>query len=344
MNIKNYSSIFAVLLAVFFTACQTESTTEVHSTKETITKTTPLSTYIERVAMQKTSQDNIIDNTNCFMIKLPYVVTVNSIQITIKSSSDYLLVQNNINAYLYDNDIVTIQFPVVVVMNDYSEKTLTNQTDFNNLISLCQASTATFGKINCIAINYPIVINIYDSNNQIASTTSIANNQSLFDFFDNLEDNQFVAINYPINITNSNGVTSTITSNNQFEDSIKATIDTCTENASSALDFVKILTLNRWKISYCYYDNYEKTSVYDGYTFVFDSNYKAVATKAGITYNGTWSTKVDNGMREFRIIIEPDPLKKLDEGWKVFEFNDSQLRFRDSDGSNESDYLYFQKI
>ena len=63
-----------------------------------------------------------------------------------------------------------------------------------------------------------------------------------------------------------------------------------------------------------------------------------------MAYNGTWSTKVDNGVREFEIKIELDPLKKLDEGWKVFEFNNSQLRFRDiKEDNNETDYLYFVK-
>lgn len=343
MNFKNYLNIFALLLVVFFTACQTESSTEVHSTKETITKTTPLSTYVQRVAMQTTSQDNIIDNSSCFMIKFPYVVTVNSVQITIKSSSDYVLVQNNINAHSYDNDIVYIQFPVVVVLNDYSEKNLANQTAFNTLISECQTNSNSFGKINCITITYPIVITIYDSNNQIASTNSLTNDQSLFNFFNNLNSNQFLAINYPINITNSNGVTVVITDNSQFEDNIKAALDNCVQNVNPSLDFLKILTSNSWKLTYCFYDNYEITSNYNGYIFVFNSNYKVVATKSGIIYNGTWSTKVDNGVRELAIKFETDKFDKLSEDWKVFEFNDSQLRFRHSDGINETDYLYFER-
>ncbi len=343
MNFKNYLNIFVLLLVVFFTACQTESTTEIHSTKETITKTTPLSTYILRVTMLKTSQDNIIDNSSCFMVKFPYVVTVNGVQIAIKSESDYVLVQNNINAHSYDNDIVTIQFPVVVVLNDYSEKSLANQTDFSNLIAACQANSSTFGKINCITIAYPIVITIYDSNNQLASTNTITNDKNLFNFLNNLNSNQFLAINYPINSTNTNGVTVAIADNNQFEDTIKAAIDNCTQNTNPSLDFIKTLTTNTWKIAYSYYDKNEKTVVYDGYTFLFNSNYTATATKLGVTYNGTWSSKIDNGIREFKIKFETDKLDKLSEDWKVLEFNDSQLRFRHSDDSNETNYLYFEK-
>ena len=105
---------------------------------------------------------------------------------------------------------------------------------------------------------------------------------------------------------------------------------------------MQILTNNSWKISYYYHDN-EKTSIYEGYNFTFNPNYKVIATKLGITYNGTWSTKTDNGVREFEIKFQSDPLKELDEGWKAVEFNNSQLRFNDKENSSEPVYLYFTK-
>ncbi|WP_395050607.1 hypothetical protein [Flavobacterium sp.] len=337
-----YSFCVLVLFVSLFTACQTESTVEIYSTKETIIKTTPLTTYIERVVMQKTSQDNIIDKSNCFMVKLPYIVTVNNVQISVNTVNDYQLVQMNINAYSNDNDIVNIHYPVTVILNDYSEKILENQNAFNNLIIECQANSKDFGKINCITINFPITINVYDSSNQIASTASIINNKLLYSFFENLEDNKFIAISYPITITNSNGQNTVVTTNSQFEDLIKSAVDTCPDNTIPSLDFIQTLVSNSWKISYYFHES-EKTSAYDGYTFTFNSNYKVVATKSGISYNGTWSTKVDNGVREFEIKFESDPLGKLNEGWKVFEFNNSQLRFRHTEDINDNDYLYFEK-
>jgi hypothetical protein len=341
---KNFINLFCVslFLVVFFSACQSESVVEIYSTRETITKTTPLSTYIQRVAMQSTSQDNIIDKTSCFMIKFPYVVTVNYAQIAINSSSDYLLVQANINANAYDKDIVYIQYPVTVIGNDYSEKSISSQSALTNLIAECQSNSDDFGKINCISISYPITINIYNSSNQIASTSTITDSKMLYDFFENLEDDKFIAVSYPITITNSNGQNSSITSNSQFEDYIKNVIDTCPENTSSTLDFMQIITSNPWKISYYFHDTV-KTSVYEGYSFIFNSNYTVIATKSGVSYTGSWSTKVDNGVREFDIKFDTDLLKELDEGWKVFEFNNSQLRFRDAEDNNDTDYLYFEK-
>lgn len=338
----NFRKGIALLLVVFLTACQTESLVEIHSTSETITKTTPLTTYVERIVMQITSQDNIIDHSNCFMIKFPYTVTVNNTQISINSSNDYQLVQLNIDANSNDNDIVNIHFPIIVILEDYAEKSIVSQSALNNLITECSSDSDDFGKINCININFPITINIYDSNNQVANTTTLTNNQSLYDFFDDLEDNEFIAISYPITITNSNGQNIIITSNSQFEDVIKSAVDTCPNSTNTTLDFMQVITSNPWKISYYFHDN-EKTSIYNGFTFVFNSNYKVIATKSGVSYNGIWSSKVDNGVREFEIKFESDLLKELDEGWKVFEFNNSQLRFRDTEDNNDNDYLYFEK-
>lgn len=341
---KNFIKLFwfLLLIVVFFSACQSESVVEKYSTRETITKATPLSNYIQRVAMQTTNQDNIVDKTSCFMVKFPYKVTVNTIQITINSSSDYQLVQTNINANSNDNDIVYFQFPITVILNDYSEKIISSQKDLTNLITECQSNSDDFGKINCVTIKYPITINIYNSSNQIASTSTITDSRMLYNFFENLEDNKFLAISYPVIITNSNGQNSSITSNSQFEDYIKSSIDFCPENTTSTLDFIQVITSNTWKISY-YFHDIVKTSVYEGYTFTFNTNYKVIATKSGVSYNGSWSTKVNNGVREFEIEFESDVLKELDEGWKVFEYNSSQLRFRETEDNNDNDYLYFEK-
>ena len=341
-NTRNYIVVFSFLLVFLFSACQTGSVEEVHSTNATITKTTPLANFIQRLAMPSTSQDNIIDKSSCFTVNFPYHITVNNEVIDLKSTADYLLVQKNINANSNDNDLISIHFPITVTLKDYSIKSLTSQTDFNNLVVGCTANSNDFGKINCLNINFPITINSYNSNNQIASSISITNNQLLYTFITNLSSDKFIAISYPISITDSNGQNVVILNNDQLENVIKNAVETCTDNSIKPLDFIQIITNNSWRISY-YFKDKDQTLSYDGYKFVFNSNFKVVATKNGIVYNGTWETKVDNGIREFKIKFESDLLNDLDEGWKIIEFNDSQLRFRNQDGNNENDYLYFEK-
>jgi hypothetical protein len=336
--------LLATVLSFVFFSCQSEITDEQYSTKETITKTTPLITYVERIVMQKTAQDNIIDQTDCFMVKFPYTVTVNAVDITLNSAADIALVENNIALSTIDTDVVSIHFPITVIFNDYKQETLDSLSDYTDLLHDCAEKSDDLPQINCLNINYPISINRYDSNNQIASSLTIQDNQALYYFIDNLEDNQFVAVGYPITVTSSNGYPITVTNNSQLEDLIKEALDNCSENTNTAPDFVQVLSNGAWKISYFYHDE-ERTTVYSGYQFSFKSDYTVVASKSGISETGTWSIKTNNGEREFKIDFDADPLKKLEENWEVFEFSTSELRFRDpSDNSLETDYLYFTKI
>jgi hypothetical protein len=342
LSSKNYLHFLTVVSLFLFFSCQSEIDEQQYSTQETITNSSPLTTYLQRVAMVKTVEDNAIDQSSYCTIKFPYNVTVNDVVIAINSASDYQKVLDNINAYSNDNDIVKIGFPVTMIYYNYIEKIIGNQSDFDSLLAYWNAEPDLLSKINCLNINYPITINIYNSLNQIASSVQITSDKLFFDFIKNLNGSQFIALSYPISIVGSNNSVTTIANNSQFENAIKYAIDNCPENSNASLDFAQVITSNSWKISYFFQDT-EKTSNYDGYTFTFNANYTVTALKSGVSYNGTWTTKTDNGVREFEMKFESDILKKLDEGWKVFEFNNSKLRFRQNDDNTDNDYLYFEK-
>jgi len=99
-----------ILSLLFVLSCQSEIDEQQFSTQETITKSSPLTTYLQRVAMVKTVEDNIIDQSNYCTVKFSYNVTVNDVVIPINTTSDYQKVRDNINAQSNDNDIVKIGF------------------------------------------------------------------------------------------------------------------------------------------------------------------------------------------------------------------------------------------
>lgn len=335
---------FLVILIGIFFSCQSEITDEKHSTKETITKKTPLTSYVKRIVMQKTADDNIIDQSDCFMIKFPYIVTVNKVDITINSLEDISLVGKNIALSSIDTDEVLIHFPIKVIFRDYKELSINSQKDFSDLLNDCIKNSDELPQINCLSFNYPIMINRYDSSNEIASSISVKNNQDLFSLIENLDDNQFISLKFPITVNITNGYPLTIANNSQLEDIIKESLSNCSQNINVSLDFNQLLISRPWKISY-YFDDEERTSIYNGYEFSFKSDNTVVATKSGISKFGTWFIKSNNGEREFKIEFDADPLNKLEEDWEVFEFSTSELRFRDPGDNNlETDYLYFSKI
>lgn len=344
VRLINYLRFFSV--AVFFSSlfsCQSEISEQKYNTQETITKTSPLTSYLKRVSMAETVDDNIIDKSSYCTIKLPYTVTINNVNIAVNSTTDYQKILDNINAHSDDNDDVKINFPVTMIYYNYIEKFIENESDFNLLLAYWNAEPDFLFKINCLNINYPITISSYNSTYQIASSSEILNDNAFFDFINNLKENQFIALNYPISISDNSNNRTIISNNSEFENAIKYAIDNCQNNSNTSLDFIDVITKNSWSISYFYDDN-DKTISYSDYTFVFKNDNTLTATNnSEIPVSGRWETKINNGVREFKVSFSSDNLlHQLDEDWKLFEFNNSHLQFRKEE-SNNNHYLYFEK-
>jgi len=333
---KKYLSI-----AVFFLllSCQSEINEQDTNVQGTITNASPLTTYLQRVAMVKTVQDNFIDKSSYCTVKLPYTVTVNNEQIAVNTTADYQKVLDNINASPYDDDIVKIDFPVTMVFYNYVEKVIPNESDFDSLLDYWNNQPDLLSKINGLNINYPISVNIYNSANQVGSSVSIISDQAFFNFIKNLNSSQYISLNYPISIADYNYSTKSITNNLEFENAIKYAIDYCPEN-NLALDFETTITKGSWGIPY-FFDELDKTSSYSGYSFVFKNDNSVIATKGTTSEIGQWETTMQSGERELKVNFGTDPLNKLNNSWKLFEFNNSQIRLRNVTSSTK--YLYFEK-
>jgi hypothetical protein len=335
--LKKYLSIAAFL---FLLSCQSDMEEQSYNPQGTVTNVSPLTTYLQRVAMVKTVQDNVIDRSSYCTIKLPYTVTVNNANIAINTTADYQKVIDNINANNYDNDVVTIGFPVTMVYYNYIEKLIPNEADFNALIDYWNLNPDLLSKINGLNINYPITINIYNSANQVGSSVSIISDEAFFNFIKNLSSTQYISLKYPISVVDYNNQTKAITSNLDFENAIKYAIDYCPENNIVSLDFAATITKGSWSIPYFFIDS-EKTSSYTGYSFVFKSDKSVVATKGAASETGQWDSTIQNGVRELKLNFSSELLGKLNDNWKLFEFNNSQIRLRDV--SYSTHYLYFEK-
>ncbi|MNQ69084.1 hypothetical protein D3C85_836620 [compost metagenome] len=335
--LKKYLSILTFL---FLLSCQSDMDEQKNNGQGTITSVSPLATYMQRVAMVPTVQDNIIDGSTYCTIKLPYTVTVNNTQIAINTTADYQKVSDNINASGYDDDIVKIDFPVTMVYYNYIEKNIPNEADFDSLIDYWNMYPDLLSKINGLNINYPITINIYNSANQMASSVSIISDQAFFNFIKNLNYSQYISLQYPISIVNYHNQTKSITNNSDFENAIKYAIDYCPENNLVSLDFEATITNGSWIIPYFFVDS-EKTASYSGYSFVFNSDQSVIATKGMTSETGQWECSMLNGVKELKLNFSTELLGKLNYNWKLFEFNNSQIRLRDV--NNSTNYLYFEK-
>lgn len=345
LSFKKNICFLSVLNLFMLFACQSEESEQEFNSQETIANSSPLTSYVQRIAMVKTVQDNVIDQSSYCTIKLPYEVDVNGVKIPINSATDYQKVWDNINAVDTDTDDVKIKFPVTMVYYNYYEKLLNNQSDYQQLLDYWNALPDLLSKINCLSIKYPITINVYNTVNQIGSSVKVVDDKTFFLFINNLNNNQLIAIKYPISIIAYNNSVTTIATNLQFENAIKEAIDNCPENHNNSLVFSDVLGSVSWKISY-FYDDYQKSLMYKDFVFLFKDDKSLTATKSGMIYTGHWETKMNNDNQEFKITFDSDELQDLNKNWTLFEFNASQIRFRGvlEEAGKETDYLYLEKV
>nr|WP_294786174.1 hypothetical protein [uncultured Flavobacterium sp.] len=334
---------YLLVTPFLFLSCQSEIDEQSSNMQGTVSKESPLTSYMQRVAMVPTVQDNVVDGSSYCTIKFPYTVRVNNQQIAVNAAADYQKIIDNINASTTDDDIVKIDFPVTMVYYNYIEKFIPNQNDFDTLIDYWNLYPDLLSKINGLNIQYPITINSYNSLNQAVSSQSIVSDQTFFNFIKNLNDSQYISLKYPISVVDYDGKTKSLASNLDFENAIKYAIDYCPENNIASYDFVQTITKGSWNIPY-FFDASDQTTSFSGYSFVFKSDNSVTATKGAVTETGQWEFLSQYGAGKLILTFNSQPLSKLKVtyyGWNLFEINNSEIRLRAV--SNNSSYLYFSK-
>lgn len=342
---KTIKYLLMSFTAIVFISCQNEEILVIQDTTQNLTTVSPLTSLISRVSQNPTSNDNVLDDTSCFNIQLPVIVIVNGTHITVSNRNDYHTVQNALDAFSNDDDIVNFVYPITIQYQNFSTQLITNVDQLDDAIDNCDEDDDGFDEIDCIHINYPIKIDIYNTNSQIAKTITIQNDTDLYNFLEDIESNVFISINYPISITDPNGQKVIITNNSAFENSIEDGIKDCDTNSGTGgnQNFTAVLTDGTWHVSY-FFDNIDETSNYNGYNFTFNSNGSVAAVKGTNNIGGTWSTSVNSGQDIFLLKFDDSRLDELEDDWKITEYTTTKVRLKnESSSSGETDYLYFTK-
>ncbi len=341
MKIKYFINL--VLLVLLFGACQKEEDDSNNSTSpNNIVANSPLANLIARTSQNPTAVDDVLDNSSLIKMQLPVTVTVNGNIITVATSADYQLVQDAKDAYSNDNDIVYCVYPITIQFKNYTTQVINTYNQLYDAIQACGIDDG-FDEIDCIAINYPISMNIYDSNNQVANTITIQSNSQLFNFIATLSNGIIAAIVYPISVTNSNGQNVVINSNTELETFIDNSIDACGGGGSSTSTFSSIITSGTWQVSY-FYDHHDETSYYNGYNFTFINNGTINVMKNTVNSNGSWLTYVDNAQNKMDLSFADNDLGHLHDDWQIVEYTTTIIHLKHISGGNgDTHYLYFTK-
>ncbi len=343
MKLKHFFNLS--LVALLLMSCQSEENEIVQDANQNLANSSPLTNLISRVSQNPTSTDNVLDNSSCFSIVLPVTVIVNGQNIVVANQTDYQTVQDAIDAFSNDDDIVNFVYPITIQFQNFSTLVVQNADVLDDIMDDCGEDDG-FDEIDCLNFNFPIVVNVYNANNQLAETISITNNIQLYNFLESLEDNEYIAIQYPISVTDSNNQTIVISNNDQFEDVIEDAIDDCDDDSQSSGgngNLSAILSDGTWYVSY-FYDDTNQTSVYAGYTFTFNTNGTSSVLRNSVSINGSWSNYIDGNEEKLELDYDGSILDELEEDWEVVEYSSTQVRLKDVSGGNGgTDYLYLSK-
>jgi Concanavalin A-like lectin/glucanases superfamily len=222
---------FLFFLAISFIGCQSEASSIVIANPENLSKTSELTALLERVTLEEQINDNSIDSTACFKLKLPVNLTVNGIAVTIASTNDYSLVTSIFNTTHPAHDEIIFSFPITVIAINGTETILHNQFEFDTLKATCSLPNPSESTVDCFSFTFPITINTYNPSFQLANNYTFTNNSDFLAMLFNLKNEEFYAINYPINInyTSAGAVQSKIINNNkELSDQIQQAIANCT--------------------------------------------------------------------------------------------------------------------
>lgn len=209
-----------------FTSCQ-EEVVELSGidNDNVITSASKITSLVKRTSFKDGSKDNIIDKSNCISLILPVTVVIQGKEIVLNSEEDFDTVENIFDKT--DNDKLSIKFPIKVFSADHTEVTLKNQTELNNLIKDCKEED---DDIECVDFQYPISVSVYDANYQVVETKKLTNDKGLFKFFAQLQKNEFVSFNFPLNLVDFNGNIIVIKDNKQLEKALEVAKNSCDED------------------------------------------------------------------------------------------------------------------
>ncbi len=165
------------------------------------------------------SHDNIVDSSDCFSINFPYSCNVNGEVFLYQQASDL----ND----LYETDDIQPVFPITLTYANYIEVTVSNQEEFQELITRCSSGLLYNDAIACVDFIYPISLSMYNADTLDFSTVTLDHDRMTFTELAAMTAKDVASINYPIFIQVLEGELFQINSNQELKAVIQENLSFC---------------------------------------------------------------------------------------------------------------------
>ena len=300
INKSHFLLIFMLLALV--SSCRTEDDLSIDPPEEaSITPNSTIANLMARVATNDGSSDNIVDFNSRISIQLPITVTVNGVVIEIVDENGFQEIEDILDFFNLDFDAIVISYPITVILPNYTNVVVNSDSELQDL-NLGGGNNEDDDDIECIDLQYPIVISYFDEITELASTVTIINDNQLFDFIEDLENYVAVTINFPITVIFADSTTQTINSIQDLENVIETADNSCDEDddndfddddcdscTTSDLDML-FADCTEWTILDLERNDIDLEGNYIGYTFTFASDGTISVVEGTNTFIGTWQS------------------------------------------------------
>lgn len=331
---KQICALFLMVIFILNFSCRKEEIEfEQAPPEDTLSPNSQVANLMQRTAMNDGSVDNIIYNANCFTIQLPVSVIVNGNQITVNSIADYDVVEAIFDEFDDDSDSIEIEFPITIVLNDFSHLTIDSISELYTYAVNCHGENEIDDDIECLDFQYPITASIFNTDNELISSLTLNNDQEMYFFIDDIDNSDIISIDFPLTIGLSDGTTLVANNLNELQNAIENFGDDCDEdddfdyndddcNNCSPLQLTDILTnCPDWIVDKLERNNNDYDDAYDGYTFnFFTDGTIAVSWNVSLIY-GTWTTTGTGNNITVDIDIPSLPYCNLN--WNLHEIQQS---------------------
>jgi hypothetical protein len=323
---KVQKSIFLLIIIILLISCRKEETELIETPEEEVLQANSnIANLIQRTSSNDGSIDNIVDRANCFDIAFPYTVNVNGAQLAINSAEDYAIIECVFNESESDTDNIAINFPITIILSDYSEVTINNIVEFNNYTNNCNGENIADDDIECIDFIFPIEASIFNPNNELLESITIESDSDLFDFIEDIDENNIITIDFPITVILADNSEININNFIELETTIENAIDSCDEDDDydyedddcdncTPLEVENLLTsCSNWEVDKLERNGTDYDDVYEGYVFNFFSDGTINVYWNSTSVDGTWVTSGSGNNLE--IIIDVPALPLCNNNW-----------------------------
>ena len=327
------------------TACKKEDTLLVEApTQDLLLVDAKVTDLVQKVSINDGSFDNIIDRSNCFNIKFPLHVTVNSQEIHVNSEEDYKAIEFLLDDEDHDIDVLEITYPVTIILEDFTEVEIYNGFELNNHSSNCHGENESDDDIECLDFQYPITASTFNKISEAIETITLTSDHELNDFMKTLHHDLVTTMNFPVNVALTDGTMLEILNTTELELTINEHKDDCDEdddfdhNDDDCNDCnIEALTqtLTRcggWEIDKLVYDSVDLDNLYNIYEFNFSEDGTIAVETPTHTARGTWSAS--GTKKNITVTIDIPELPFCNHDWvlqEMSEYSNTRLDLRVDD-------------